>query len=220
MAISILAHSSLVGASASTSRTFNLACPAGTQLLLLRVGLRGASAVPANLAASYAGNALSLVGGSLASNPSSRGLVAIFAMANPPVTSSLQVAVSWSNSANSIISSSSISGAGGLPVGGAAAYGNSISASVSVGNPPTGGLIVDAAISNSGRVLTPAGGSAAQFNQLATNTGSNDLVLRGSTKPAPSATMAYTLDQSANWVLALCSIPPAPTSTRTFFAFF
>ena len=220
MAINILAHSSLVGTSASTSRSFNLTCPAGTNLLVLRLCLRGTSAVPANLSASYAGNALAMVAGSMASNASSRGVAAIFALLNPPVTMTLQLVASWANSANSILSASSIGGAGGLPTLGAAAFGNSISPSVGAGNPVVGGLILDAAISNSGRVLTPAGGSVAQFNQLATNTGSSDLVLRGSTKPAPSATMAYTLDQAANWVLSVCTVPPATFSGGRFFAFF
>lgn len=220
MAVSVLGHSSSVGTSAGTSKSFNVTVNTGSNLLLVRVALRGTSSIPSNISVSYAGNGLTFVSGSLASNASSRAVTAFFALMNPATASSLSLSTSWTNSANYIISASSISGAGQFPINGGAAYGNSTSPSVSAGTAVTGGLIFDTAAANSGRTLTPAGGGTAQYSQLETTSGASDLVNRGATKvTAPSATMSYTLDTSTNWVISVCTVEPV-TAGANFFAFF
>lgn len=222
MAVSILSNSSNVGGAAATSRSYNHTCPSGTTLLLVRVALRGSTNTPGSVTASYGGTALTSVAGTSISNSGNRAHTVMLALPMPPVGQAQALAVSWSQSSTCILTGSNVAGSSSLPVGGAGVYGSSAAPGVFTGSSVSGALVIDSLVANSNRVLTPGSGLTAQYAQLATSTGNNDVAHRAATRPAAASVgMTWAMDSSANWVISACVLlPSSPPNSGSFFAFF
>jgi hypothetical protein len=222
MAILFNGVTSYVAPSTAVTRSVYHTCATATGLLLVRVALRGASLAPTGITVTYGGTALSLVSGTAATHSSSRAYSGIFALPNPTIGASLELKASWAQAANCVLTATNVSGCDSMPINGASATGSNTTPSCTAGGGTAGALVVDSLVVNSGRTLTPTGGSNAAYAQLTTSSGANDLAHRAASRSSnPSITLTWSLDSAANWAISLCVLNPSSAAANgKFFLFF
>lgn len=222
MAILFSGVTPYVAPSTAVTRGVYHTCAAATGLLLVRVALRGASLAPTGITVTYGGTALSLVSGTAATHSSSRAYSGIFALPNPTIGSSLELKASWAQAANCVLTATNVSGCDTLPIAGASATGSNTTPSCTTSGGPTGALVVDSLVVNSGRTLTPTGGSSAVYAQLTTSSGANDLAHRAASKSSSTSnTLTWSLDSAVNWAMSVCLLNPSNAAAKgKFFVFF
>lgn len=220
MAISLGTITTFELSSTGTSAAFSHTHSAGA--LVIRLGARGTSAVPANFQLSLNGSPLAALPNSQATNTSSRAATLFFAVESPPV-GVLSINISWNNQANLVASALDVLGAtlDGAAVATGSGYDSSVSLAIAC---PQNGIALDSVDANNGRDFSPLNGVTPHYVTLQTTTGDSDVSHRAGYKFASGATnLGWQIISTSNYVYSVIALGPkveGPPPNNSAFMFF